>query len=350
MDNEIIFTSSTSGSAIGANFIALSPFSAMANQELAKLFAPASFPEVESNSSGAGLRWAATGVVVHGSHGTYKLYLCQRKGLAMWVPSGDWFYTNQPPSVNQSIAEFAERTGKIRAERSARFSRSKPYDMSVGTIRKSHVNKDTPNQVPNTRIKRVSGTAPESDQNLIRTETRRRVPPMSKEKQLNTPTPPPQRTTTDDRPSTSAEAGLTQRVSGSGQSSNGKRSPKKRSPKQIEKWLAFKAKKKAIRITALRSVPHLHPTGPPQQKTPIEMPPEVTRSSILSSGGMTAMSPPQLQIDESRSSPTLSEIAGKILGEPPGAFMVSTTNGSTITFGDFPSVDIDQIDIDDLMN
>jgi hypothetical protein len=61
---------------------ALVPFFARIAQDRAQLFKPPSFEEAEY-SSPHGLRWAATAVVVRNNQGAYKLYLCERRGLAM---------------------------------------------------------------------------------------------------------------------------------------------------------------------------------------------------------------------------------------------------------------------------
>ena len=81
---------------------------------------PFSFPEVGPNTS-TGLQWTATNVTAPTDHGTYKLFLCPRRGLAMWVPSGDWFVSNQIPQANQTIAQLAEKRSKAKV-------RPKPYD------------------------------------------------------------------------------------------------------------------------------------------------------------------------------------------------------------------------------
>lgn len=128
MDHDIIFESASAIPTPGVNFPALVPFSAMTHRELAQIVTPASFSQMEPSST-LGLRWAATGVVVSTDHGTYKLYLCQRRGLAMWVPSGEWFYTNQAPPANQSIAQYAERHSKTKI-------RPKPYDRPERRIQK----------------------------------------------------------------------------------------------------------------------------------------------------------------------------------------------------------------------
>ena len=126
MDNDVVFQSSSSSSGSGVNFKALTPFSAMTHRELAQIIAPTSFPEVEPNSDN-GLRWIASNVTTFSDHGNYKLYLCQRRGLAMWVPCGDWFYTNQTPQASQTIAQYAERRSK------ANRIRQKPYDRPEGS-------------------------------------------------------------------------------------------------------------------------------------------------------------------------------------------------------------------------
>ena len=45
----------------------------------------------------------------------------------MWVPCGDWFYTNQTPQASQTIAQYAERRSK------ANRIRQKPYDRPEGS-------------------------------------------------------------------------------------------------------------------------------------------------------------------------------------------------------------------------
>lgn len=104
----------------GVSFQALVPFSAMVSKEIAQLVTPPKFSEIES-SSPSGLHWIATNVVVSNEYGAFKLYLCQRKGMAMWVPCGDWFTSNQLQTGAQPIGVFAERRSKVRA-------RPKPYE------------------------------------------------------------------------------------------------------------------------------------------------------------------------------------------------------------------------------
>jgi hypothetical protein len=103
---------------------ALVPFSARKAHEEAQIFNPASFTEVDYKST-VGLRWAATTLVVRNDHGSHKLYMCQRKDLAMWVPCGDWFYSNQSPPATKSIADYVQ-------ERFRPTNRSSTDQTSVG--------------------------------------------------------------------------------------------------------------------------------------------------------------------------------------------------------------------------
>ena len=192
-------------------------------------------------------------------------------------------------------------------------------------------------------VNRNSSTTLEPDLIQIRAEERRK----ERLNRPSIPSLPPPRTTTDCRPSTSAKAGLTQRVQGERLSSIKKKKPKVLSPKKIEKWNDFKANKKASKKAAKRSPPL---ANLPKRQTPIDQPPEVVRSAPASPDAQTPVSPRKQIHVEPPSSPTLSDFADTLLDRPQGAFSVSTTNGSTITFGDFLPIDIDQIDIDNLLD
>ena len=113
---------------------ALVPFSARLPQDQAQLVDPPSFSDLDSNSA-IGLRWAATSVVTRTTQGNFKLYLCSRKDLAMWVPISDWFYSNVASQAPQSIAEFARTTNSHLSMRTTRnHHRATPYDRPVSLI------------------------------------------------------------------------------------------------------------------------------------------------------------------------------------------------------------------------
>lgn len=171
MDNDIIVEKTLDKHEIGANFQALVPFPATTQQEIAQLVSPPCFSQVECDST-MGLRWTATSVVVRNNHGSFKLYLCQRRNLAMWIPSGDWFYSNQSPQTGQSIADFARQSNKIRTDRSSRYCRPTPYDKPNSAVRKSN----NPNQAAKGDLHTGglhTGTSLEPDLIQIRAEERR---------------------------------------------------------------------------------------------------------------------------------------------------------------------------------
>jgi hypothetical protein len=88
---------------------ALVPFPARTEENDAQLFNSSSLKEVDYNST-LGLHWTATSLVVRNNHGSYKLYMCSTKDLAIWIPCGEWFYSNQTPAAAQSIADYVHAT------------------------------------------------------------------------------------------------------------------------------------------------------------------------------------------------------------------------------------------------
>ena len=342
MDNDVVFQSSSSSSGSGVNFKALTPFSAMTHRELAQIIAPTSFPEVEPNSDN-GLRWIASNVTTFSDHGNYKLYLCQRRGLAMWVPCGDWFYTNQTPQASQTIAQYAERRSK------ANRIRQKPYDRPEGS--------NLSNRIPNIRIPRVRVDAlasmPEDgarrsidiepDLVQIRAEERRQERQQQQSRAqvnhnllpLRTPPPPASSSSIADRPSTSAEAGLTSKV--------GVRKPpsKKKSPSKGARWLAFKEKKKAAKIATFSKSPVVPPRPPS-----LTSPPEMVRSLVPELQAEAPHTSPQQQqqLHEPGDASVTSDGAQVILPS-----VLTTANGSSISFDDIQPIDLDGIDLDELM-
>jgi hypothetical protein len=104
------------GREIGAPIRPLVPFSARLPQDEAHLVAPSSFIEADYSSS-IGFRWVATSLVARDSHGTYKLYLCARSNLGIWVPVSDYFYNNHSPTANQSVADYAIADNGLREDR-----------------------------------------------------------------------------------------------------------------------------------------------------------------------------------------------------------------------------------------
>jgi hypothetical protein len=102
---------------------ALVPFSARLQQDLALLVGPPSFVEADFNSP-QGLRWEGTSVTTRNSQGNFKLYLCRRRGLAIWIPYGEWFTSNQTPTAAQTIGELALQTNRHKPARGGGGPRS----------------------------------------------------------------------------------------------------------------------------------------------------------------------------------------------------------------------------------
>jgi hypothetical protein len=86
---------------------ALVPFSARLPQDQVQSVAPSSFDEADFGSHIV-LLWEATTVIARNSHGNYKLYLCPILELGIWVPMGDWFFSNRLPASVQCIADYAK--------------------------------------------------------------------------------------------------------------------------------------------------------------------------------------------------------------------------------------------------
>ena len=91
-----------------ARLRAMVPFSSQIQEDQALLVGSSSFAEANYGSP-QGMKWEATSVVTRTSHGNYKLYICHRRGLTMWIPYGDWFISNQSTSGIQSIGELARK-------------------------------------------------------------------------------------------------------------------------------------------------------------------------------------------------------------------------------------------------
>lgn len=303
MDNDIIYQSS-SATPLGVNFPALSPFSAMTHQELARIISPPSFPQVESGSN-LGLRWIATGIITSTDHGTYKLFLCQRKGLAMWVPTGEWFYSNQTNIANQTIAQYAEKHLKAK-------NRPKPYDRPIGGFRIPRIRKDVTVQTPDDGCRHNMGISMETNPKTIRAE--QLLEQKEKKKQVKNDLPslhPP--------PFLQSNNPVVKQKS----SQLKNKSPKTETPKTNRRWLAFKAKKKAAKEAAKTSV-----SAPPPHA-------DVQTSEKAKVSSQTQIEPEQQQ-------PLVAGTIPSAQGDPLAVF--STANGSTISFGDFQPLFIDDID------
>lgn len=284
----------------------------MTHRELAQIITPYSFSDVESNSS-VGLRWVATNVVTYTDHGTYKLYLCHKRGLAIWIPTGDWFQSNQIPTAKQTIAQYAERRSKDKF-------RPRPYDRP-GPVQVPHIQTEKSNQT-HKDSRRNTDIALEPDLIKIRAEERRQTRLKMQRNTLPTTTT----SKSDNRPSASTKDDRTNSMAE-------QKSPQARKPASIvkknnnERWLAYKARRMAARIAAQRTLPV------PQK--PLE--------AVKGSFAQVVKPPTSLQ-QQQNSTDEISVLidSGRIDGT---LNVFSTANGSTISFGDFQP---DGLDIDDL--
>lgn len=210
----------------------------------------------------------------------------------MWVPSGEWFYTNQAPPANQSIAQYAERHSKTKI-------RPKPYDRPEGSFRIPRIQKGIPKSLPEDGDRRNLGISMEANPKRIRAEGLKEVP---KNRDLPSLEPPPPL----HLPSSSSVVAK----QGPSLVMNKKKKSPRKEIKKNERWLAFKAKKKAAKVAEKSSA-----SGPP-------LPPQVVQVPLEPQPRAPA-SPQQLHIN----------IDNTEQGDPFASF--STANGSVISFGDF---------------
>lgn len=303
MDNssDVIFEPPSSSISFGVlNFPALIPFPATTNSSLAQLVTPLNFPSIDSKLT-EGLRWDSTNVNVSNDHGSYKLYVCQRKGLAVWVPYGDCFYSNLPQaSIEQTIGQYAERRSKQRP-------RYRPYGRPEGPVRiSSNIRKDIPDPVleegRQCTTDKKSILAKEQDKGHHQGRAERSVTASS------SAAPPPHPSNIDQTPTSSTR------------SSSTRSSKKKTKGLDNDRWKAFKKRKqemrKALRIRDL----------PPH-------PPISTDSSLNQSLEVTRQEPPSSNLDY----PSQAEI---VLNREEVERLLDE---SALAFGDFSPINLDEI-------
>lgn len=258
----------------------------------------------------------------------------------MWVPCGEYFYTNQAPVVNQTIAQFAERRSKYR-------TRPKPYERPEGpnrvpTSRIPHVQVEGAMSVPEDGRRRNMDIDPNRVQ--IRAEERRDERQQHRQKQVNllslSPPPPPH------PPPTATDASSSVGVPKPSSNSNSKNKKKNRHSNKNARWLAFKERKKAAKNAAQIALPPPRAPPPPLSSSSSSVPtPDVARKSA--SEQLNAPLPP-LGSPSPQAKPGDTDLASdEVTNLLHGVF--STANGSSITFDGIKPLDLDEIDIDELL-
>jgi hypothetical protein len=153
---------------------------------------------------------------------------------------------------------------------------------------------------------------------------------------------PPPPAPTDNHSSTSRDTGSARHSVAGHKSSS---VTKKINSKKTDRWLAFKERKKAAKLTAQNS--SSAPPQPPPPTATTDQSPEVVRSVSSELQVEHPPSSPQQQQQHPQSGDIAAALDGATTGQLPVVYY--TANGSSISFGDFQPADLDGIDIDELM-
>jgi hypothetical protein len=357
------------GGVTDAHIRALVPFSARLQQDVAVLFRPPSFPEVDVNTP-VGLRWVATSVVTRNSQGIFKLYMCNKNELAVWIPCGDSFVSNQSIAKKQSIAEFARNSTKFARSNRDHKRKGDLYDRKEGPVRPSQSNwKPADNQSDKDQIDLIRLRAEERREIRLKQEKVKNqkndlkptlpsimsLPKIDRSKTTDTSStevgqPQPSVCCLQDASSKDASAG--NKITKSENVKTHSIALAKRIEKKKAKWQLIRlAKKEKAREAAHKTTNNVVDDNKSSENVPAG--PAIgcssSSSSLTNEDGSSPSTAAAAPPPTTTSSPTLNDLALRVLGPISFPATGSTPNKSSISFGSFVPVDINDINFEDIL-